>query len=76
MPPLCRACQLGNAPVAGALLDGGADIDFATPPGSRLPGWGVIENKHSTTDWGQGPRASASRLLITRGSISVSPYIL
>jgi len=38
MTPLCRACQLGHAQVALALLDGGAEIDFTTSPHhDRLP---------------------------------------
>jgi hypothetical protein len=38
MTPLCNACMLGNAAVVGALLDGGANIDFATPPRHPQPG--------------------------------------
>jgi len=40
MTPLCVVCQHGNAPVAAALLDGGADINLARPPRhSVLPGF-------------------------------------
>ena len=36
--PLCVACSVGNVQVALALLDGGAHIDFATPPRHGRPG--------------------------------------
>ena len=35
MTPLCDACNLGLAKVAVALLNGGANIDFAMPPSVR-----------------------------------------
>ena len=36
--PLGLACKLGLVQVAGALLCGGANIDFATPPRHCVPG--------------------------------------
>jgi ankyrin repeat protein len=42
LTPLCVACALGNAQVAGALLDGGANIDFSTPHCHQVPGFTPI----------------------------------
>ena len=39
LTPLCLACNLGLDKVVIALLDGGADIDFATPPGHACSGF-------------------------------------
>ena len=39
MTPLCVSCQHGNAEVAAALLDGGANINLAINLNSVLPGY-------------------------------------
>ena len=60
--PLCVACGLGNAQVAVALLDAGADIDFATPPGYNLPGFTPL--MHAAV----GNHAGVAKVLLERGA--------
>jgi ankyrin repeat protein len=60
--PLCIACGLGNAEVAVALLDAGADIDFGTPLRHGHTGFTPLMFAAQTN------HASIAELLLNRGA--------
>ena len=62
MTPICVACLLGLAKVAVALLDGGADIDFTTPPRHECPGFTPLMFA------AEGNHAGVAKLLLERGA--------
>jgi ankyrin repeat protein len=62
MTPLHRTCMVGNAQVAVALLDGGANIDCATPPRHHVPGFTPLMTCVI------GNRAGVAKMLIERGA--------
>ena len=67
LTPLCIACLHGDAQVAGALLDNGANIHFATPPRDKLlvvPGFTPLMFAAS------GNHAAIVKLLLQRGADS------
>jgi hypothetical protein len=62
MTPLCRACNLGLAQVAIALLDGGASINLATPPSHNFAGFTSLMYA------AMGNNPSVAKLLLRRGA--------
>jgi len=60
--PLCVACNLGLGKMAVALLDAGADIDFATPRRHNYPGFTPLMFA------AMGNRAALVKLLHKRGA--------